>query len=521
MERRPPDALDHCEVAFSSVLKEISRKSIGGWILPLAVYLVTRAAAILLIVPTFDEIGQNYITNDIAHLVRFPIYFDGQNYMGPLESYLMAPFFRLFGNTYFHARIYNQIFYLIFAAILLRILWKRFGQEIAFYALSMLCVLPFTALFFTTIVGHAEILMLAALALQMLLAVAEKPQQSAFPAFGLGLVSGLAFWCYGIFIIWMLPTALSLFVLCFQGKYPKRILFFSAAGLFAGLIPCALYFLQTGIFMGMEGGGGKFISLSRIPGLVYLCFARLKYFFASSFISNAPPAVKALNKALSFYPTAVFLAAFLGGVFYYLRTFRQKNPAEKILWFYMILPVPILLVLYSLRDLTQDEGMRLFLPLLVSFVFFMSVGLKTIKSLALRRLILGGLLGTWLVTDIFSFQGQALKLREANQIVEFLSQKDLRYGLGDMKISYTLNILSRGALTVSPIQPFVRYKPLWEEVETHGASFFVTDRNGGYSDLLTQSSGLQKQTMGDYEVFYGPSEGFKAAAYLQDRKIYR
>ena len=66
-------------------------------IIALLLLITLRFLAVFLIPPLSDEVLQLYMARDIAHLSNFPVYFYGQNYMGPLESYVIAPFFAWFG----------------------------------------------------------------------------------------------------------------------------------------------------------------------------------------------------------------------------------------------------------------------------------------------------------------------------------------------------------------------------------------------------------------------------------------
>ena len=154
-----------------------------GWL----VLLVYRLGALFLIRPGGDEVSYFYLTQEIASLRSFPIYFYQQEHMGPLMSYLLAPWFRVFGPSFWSLRLSNLILYVLFAFLFVRTVRRLFEGELARLLLILLALLPFPALFFTTVtMGYEALPFLGLLTLVLLLRAAD-PRRGLF---GISLILG-------------------------------------------------------------------------------------------------------------------------------------------------------------------------------------------------------------------------------------------------------------------------------------------------------------------------------------------
>src|SRR5271165_3908505 len=61
-----------------------------------------------------DEGNMGLLALHVAFQGDHPIWFYGGNYLGPLEGYLAAPLFRLFGSSLFLLRLPLVLFFVIF-----------------------------------------------------------------------------------------------------------------------------------------------------------------------------------------------------------------------------------------------------------------------------------------------------------------------------------------------------------------------------------------------------------------------
>lgn len=86
-----------------------------------------------------DEGNMGVLALHVAFQGDHPVFFYGGNYLGPLEGYLAAPLFRLFGSSLFMLRVPLVLFFLIFLIgmyYLVRMLYESRG-----YALAMVILL--------------------------------------------------------------------------------------------------------------------------------------------------------------------------------------------------------------------------------------------------------------------------------------------------------------------------------------------------------------------------------------------
>ncbi len=345
------------------------------------VCLTLRLLAVFNIPPLFDEMVQIYMARDIAHLSRFPLYFDGQAYMGPLESYFLAPLLRWFGFSFIKARIFNELFYFAFTVIYCRLMRRLFDRQLTLYAFLLLCFLPFTPLFFTTVVGYGEILALAALSLVLLVKIFTPGTERGWTeAFVLGFISGLAFWCNPIFVVWLIPLGLILMTIPEKGKAALVSLF--SLGFLAGLFPAWVHAYQTKASpMVLEGAGYRFAAIKDTPYFFFLFFSRMKFFLTTAFLDSSPSILKKFVAATSFVPLTLFAFSFCTLLFYLFLNWRGQIPIRRAFFIFLILPCFILTFLYSLRDLRVDEGIRFFLPLVMTYVFCLAWWIRSFRSL--------------------------------------------------------------------------------------------------------------------------------------------
>jgi hypothetical protein len=480
----------------------------GRILIALAAFLILRLLAILVIPPGGDEVVQLYMADDIAHFRRFPIYFYDQALMGALESYFLAPFFRLFGFSFLVGRIYYSLFYLSFMATYLWIARRLFNRELTTYLFVLLSILPFPALFFTTVIGWAEIPLLAILCLLLLLKMADNPSgKSGWLSLALGVVSGIAFWCNPLFMIWLAPIAVCVIWLI-PASWKRKLPLGVFLGFLIGLLPVWIYGFQTGTFMSIETRGGSgFASLRDLPQVLYLFFARMKYFLSTFSFGSISPWLDRLIRVLSLIPFFIFAISFTSLVFYFFRSRRLLTPNLKVCYTFVILPPLFLALLYCSRNFTaRDEGMRFFLQLVIAYVFAVAWQLERLKSGFWKKGGLSLLLGVLLLGNLFSGREAFRRSSELREVVRFLEKEGLHFGIADIGLAYPLNALGQHRVMMTPLPHHAASDLIWKRVKAEGPRFVVLERqNPQLRKELEGDSNLKKAAVGPYDVFYGES----------------
>ncbi len=150
-----------------------------------------------------DEATFGLMALHISERGAHPIFFYGQNYMGAVEAYLAAGFFRLFGPSLFALRLSTISLgagFLVCVFLLARLLY---GRRLALATLALLVIGPPVALFLQVFTngGYADTLCFGALLL-LLATLLAHPESGAltqrrwrlFTYGAWGLAAGLGLW---------------------------------------------------------------------------------------------------------------------------------------------------------------------------------------------------------------------------------------------------------------------------------------------------------------------------------------
>ncbi len=479
------------------------------WILLiLFVFFALRLIALAVVPPTFDEMVGLTMAEDIAWGRRFPLYFYGQQYMGPIECYALVPFLRVFGSSVWVGRFFGVLIYGAFAGGFLWSLRRVHGSRLMFLVGILLAVPPFPVLYFTTVFGYGEILTLAALSLMFLVDIASQKGPARMRAFLLGVVSGLAFWCNPISLVWAPSMALCVFWIV-PATWKRKLPLFFFVGLMAGLFPVWMHGIQTGIFLSLPGDNAGFARKEDILGILYLFFARMKYFLSTFVISPLGPWETVVLRGASWIPLGSFGICLLGELWSLRRAWHQKKPQERVLDVFVLLPVFVLIPLYGLRNLGADEGIRFYLPLLFSFTYCLARQIQRIKHARAQFLATGIMAFFFLVVSILALREEQRQLEGLRQITRFLRQEHLEFGIADMDIAYTLNALGGGKIHVTPVLHNARCKELWSLVREKGPRFWITDRSNAWEAKWGKGL-IRKVVMGRHDIYYGSPAQFQA-----------
>lgn len=483
------------------------RSSSRFWIFTgIILFLLFRLTLIFVLPPSYDEMVQNYMAYDIARFTAFPVYFYGQQYMGPLESYFLAPFFRLFGFSYLGARLYYEFFYLSFLGLYVWLIRRWFDRELTVYLFTILSVLPFSVLFFTTMVGYGEILTLVILNLFLLLTISHQSKGVTGFSLLMGIVSGLAFWCNPIFVVW-LPSLFLGMLWLLPGAWQKKIPLWYAAGFLLGFFPIWMHGLRTDEWLHIVTPGVVPAKLGDIPSVFYLFFARLKYFLTTFTVDKSSRWAEDLIRYLAMIPIGFFAISFGTFVFSFLKSWRVRSPQERIFFIFVALTPVVLTFLYSSRRLHEDEGTRFFLPLLISYAFSIAWWIRQFRSQFWKHVVLGSLVGIFSLSCFVSLPWVFRQNSELHQVYHFLKEKKLRYGIAEMHLAYALNALDPGGIVATPFLREARYKPVLSLVKEKGPEFAIYEPlHREFREELEADPHLKKSSINVYEIYYGRSE---------------
>lgn len=233
----------------------------------LALVVIATAVRFFLITQSWpstnsDESNMGILARHVAYNGAWPIFFYGLPYMGPVEGYLAAPLFHLFGATLFSLRLGLLPFYILFLVamyFLTRLLYTR-GLALA------------TLLFLS--LGSEELFS------RELKAVGEYPETLAFAAWisllfawlimsepasnnkrrrlwiygALGLITGLALWVDLLILPFIATAGLILLIYRRHELFSWSVGLIIVAGIIIGAFPLLIYnltapFSQNSLFV--------------------------------------------------------------------------------------------------------------------------------------------------------------------------------------------------------------------------------------------------------------------------------
>ena len=150
-----------------------------------------------------DEGSMGLLARHVAYNGEWPIFYYGQAYMGPIEGYIAAPLFHLFGSSTFILRLGLLPFFFLFLVCMYYLTRLLFTQKLAIFTVLLLCF------------GSDEIIA------RQVKAVGEYPELIFFAAF------------ISLVVVWLALSSSGVE----QGTRttPRRIFIYGILGLIAGI----------------------------------------------------------------------------------------------------------------------------------------------------------------------------------------------------------------------------------------------------------------------------------------------
>jgi 4-amino-4-deoxy-L-arabinose transferase-like glycosyltransferase len=477
-----------------------------------------------------------------------PIFFYGQAYMGSLDAFLVAVAFGIFGQQVWVIRLVQGFLYLG-VIVTTGVLGKEIfdNWRVGVIAMLMLAIPTVNITLYTTasLGGYGEALLLGNLVVICGLRIANylKKVNGSAPLWlwiGLGYLSGLGLWAFGLTLIYSLPVVVYLSILLIK-RQPrvKKVQFISIGmsvtlGGFLGSAPWWGYALQNGFTkLLIELSGGAIAGVEKLPWFLQVGQHLMSLVLLGSTVTfglRPPWGVSWL--ALPLMP---FVFIFWIVVIVYIgRCFQQSSPhrAAKRLLVGVALT---LLVAYIFSSFGADPSGRYFLPLAVPLVLFAaSLIIDLYERFGVRAYALV------LLVVVFNLWGtiqcaQRLPPGISTQfyapsqvdhrfdiaLITFLEQHGENRGYSNYWVSYPIAFLSQEDLIFVPRLPYHtdlrytdrddRYPPYDQDVDQAERVTYITTNNPalddklrlGFSELGIDWKEIQ---IGDYLVFYALSQ---------------
>lgn len=458
-----------------------------------------------------------------------PLFFYGEAYGGSADAYLTALFYYFFGDTITIARLVQSLEYgvgIFFTYLLARRLLPqaRFGPLAVLWLMAIPPLLMST--WTTPAVLYAVVICLGSIIsyLGHRLLYEDADHWGQWLIFG--FICGLAFWTFGILVVYMVPVFL-LFLWQFQRqRLPKYIA--GAAAFFLGSWPWWTQALE-GLLVVYNPG--------RSTEIPFFLFRLLAFFVITlpGFVGIRDP----WGSEIIWPVVAPFILLFyLLATLYVLPRFRRndpKAPALESLGFRLLgLQVVVWGLLYFGTRFSLDATGRYILPLYP--VLFIIAGLFLERLYRWRKFVamsvLLAVLSFNLATHLRAVQitppGITAQMNLAlwlsnewdGELIEFVKAQGGR-GYSHHWISYKIAFLSHEEVILAAFLPYRpdlrwieqdnRYAPYVAAVATSPNPVYVTQREPNLEAYLQKAFAAQKITyqiedIGPYRVYHGLSQ---------------
>jgi len=462
-----------------------------------------------------------------------PLFWYGEEYGGSLDSFLIAGAYSLLGVSVTAARIAQSFEYL--GAILFTYLLARRIVHHRFAALATAWLMalpsPLLSLFTTTALLYTIVMLLGS----MLLFVGHKLLHESESSLALwllfGALAGLAFWTFGILVIYILPVGLLMLSRLKQRLWSHYLLATLAFFLFSS--PWWIYnFIHenAALHVVFESGDSLLAMPMSLRVLGFFCLG-----LPTLFGFRYPWAPQVVLPALAWVILSFYLAVLAFAVYAWYRRFAlsgTKGPTGvsasglTLLWLLVI----VWLGLFFSTRFGIDSSGRYYLPLYTPLLIFAGVALTTLHqrhrhlAIGLLTLVLGfnlltTFLALWQNQPGFTAQmspARQFDNRHDQDLIAFLKEHG-PHGYSHHWITYKIAFLSDEQVILAAQLPYHsnlrynlrddRYPPYSRQVAASDRPVYVTFQESHLDRLLRSSFAAlrvsyREQDIGPYRVFY-------------------
>lgn len=449
-----------------------------------------------------------------------PVFFYGEAYGGSTDSYITAVFYALFGDTVTVGRLVQTLEYSIYM-VFSYLLARRIFPDAKVAPVVMLWLMAIPPLMMTTwttpSVLYAIVMMFGSIITYMGHRILLEDADRRWMWLLFGFVCGLAFWTFGILVVYMLPVFL-LFLWHFKwSRLPNYIL--SAVMFFVGSAP---WWPQAIAGLSVVSDAGFTIPYT----LRLLAFASI---MLPGFFGIREP----WQSDIVWFATPA-LVIYLMAILYFIPRLRRDQNApqlESTGFALLSLQVGVWLLLYFGTRFSVDASGRYILPLypvlFVATALFLERLYRWRWQVALG--VLAILLGVHLGMHFYAIRdvppGITAQMngnlwfgnQDDAELIAFIKSKGGR-GYSHHWIAYKINFLSNEAVILAALLPYRpdlgwsplddRYAPYVEAVESSPKRVFVTHREPNLDEylrtaLINRNILFATKDIGPYRVYHG------------------
>jgi len=462
-----------------------------------------------------------------------PLFWYGEDYGGSLDSFLIAGVYSLLGVSVTAARVVQSFEYLgviLFTYLLARrIVHNRFVALATAWLMSL--PTPLLSLFTTTALLYTIVMLLGSMLLFIGHKLLHESERSLALWLVFGALAGLAFWTFGLLVIYILPVGLLMLSHLRRRLGPHYLL--ATLAFFLASSPWWIYNFTHGnaaLRVAFESDASLPTTSISLRLLGFFCLG-----LPTLFGFRYPWTPQLVLPALAWAILAFYLAVLGFAVRAWYRRFAlsgTRGPAGisasgfTLLWLLVI----VWLGLFFSTRFGIDSSGRYYLPLYTPLLIFAGVALATLRQRH-RRLALGLLaliLGFNLLTTFLAlWQGQPGFTAQMSPALQFDNRYDqdliafLRehgpYGYSHHWITYRIAFLSDEQVILAAQLPYHssvrynprddRYPPYSRQVAASDRPVYVTFQEPHLDRLLRPSFAAlrvsyREQDIGPYRVFY-------------------
>ncbi len=475
------------------------------------------------------------------HILRgeWPAFFYGQAYLGSLDPGLVAGGFAAFGERVLVIRAIQTLLYAgtVFTGTLLS--WRLLHSRAAALATGLLLAVPtvnLTLYSTVSIGGYGEALLLGQSLLLVTLALLERRRPALYGAWG--LLAGLAFWTFGLTLVYILPAGVALaWNDVRRSDRRSRLTHWGLAALggAAGMAPWlgwAILHSPSRLIAELLGSAIASASPASLP-LAWLEHARNLLLLGGSVILGFRPPWDTRWLALPLLPfaLAVWSCVFLHA----MGVLRHRDAALSGRW--MIAGVAVTTVAgFILTPFGADPSGRYFLPLAYPMAFFAGSLAADLLPRVGRRWV-AGMVALLLAYNLWGTLDCARRTPPGlttqfdpvaridtsafDELIALLEANGEDAGYANYWVAYPLAFLSEERLIFVPQLPYHtdfrytdrdnRYPPYNAVVAESSRAAYITTNHPALDDLLRAEFtrlGVEftEATVGGFHVFYRLSD---------------